>query len=186
LPARVGEQEALFESHSDLAAQGFQRHGAQVVAVDGNASGIRIMESSHQHRHGRFAAAAWPDDRDPFTGGDTQVESAQYRRAFVVTKRTSEKVIWPRNGGSSHRASSVRDGRRQVKELEDALDRSPGLLGNGNDASKLPCWRDELGVENARNVPSVMWWCNTNQPPKAKIATWPTSTGATSMLTMAR
>ena len=141
---RVGEQKAVLEGHADLASQRVQRDRAEVVAVDGHPSRVRVVEARQHGRDGGFAAAAGADDRDPLAGRDAQRQVAQDRCLFVVAERDAVELDLATHGGQLGRVVGVSDLRPEVEKLKDALGAGASLLPDGQHTGELPGRGHEL------------------------------------------
>ena len=142
---RVGEQEAVLEDDTHLAAQRSQRDVAHVVPVDEDRSLGRVVEARDEHRQGRLAAPARADDGHALTRGDVQIDSAEHRVSVAVAEVDVRERDVTGELGEVDRVGCVGDGRRQVEELEDALEPCPSLLADGQDAGELARRRHQLG-----------------------------------------
>ena len=80
---RAAEQERLLGHDPHLRAQRGRRHVAQVVAVDEDAAGGRVVEARDELGQRRLAGAGRADQRDRLAGRHGQVDVAQ-RLALAV------------------------------------------------------------------------------------------------------
>jgi hypothetical protein len=83
----AGEQAGILENHADPAANLCQIEFANVDPSQENASPLDFVQPCQQPGDGRLAAAAFPDDCDPFPPLDSEVETAQNVVAGLIGKR---------------------------------------------------------------------------------------------------
>ena len=139
----VGEQEALLEGRTHLAAERVQGHPAYVVTVDQHLSLVGIQEPVHQPGHGGLAGATRPDERDAFPGTDVEVEPVE-DRPLLVGEADSPQLDLAAHLGQLDGVGLVGDLGPQVEQLEDPLDARACLLTDRQDAGQLAGGSDEL------------------------------------------
>ncbi len=143
-PDSGGEQEALLEHHSDLAPQRGQRDGPEVMPVDRDPAGHRVVEAGDQHRDRGRAAAARADEGDPLPRAHPQVDAAQHLLAVAVPEVDVLEGDVAAQARQLDRVRRARQGRAQVQQLEDALQPRPGLLPDGEQPGQLAGGRQQL------------------------------------------
>ena len=141
---RLREQEALLERDPDMAAQRGQRHVDDVVAVDPDRAGLRVVEAGEQHQRRRLAAAAGTDERDPLAGGDLEREAVEHRLAVVVPEAHVVERDRAAHVGEGACPRTIGDRGLEVEQLEDPLDARARLLRDGDDVGQALGGGDEL------------------------------------------
>ena len=135
---RVGEQERVFEHHADVVSQRVELHVAHVDAVDGDATGVHVVEAGQHQRDGRLARARAADERDRLPGGHREIEVAEHRIGRRVAERhVLELHLAPRHCELERVGRVLHDGGR-VEQVVDALGAGPGELADGEDGGQLP------------------------------------------------
>ncbi len=136
---RVAEEKRLLRHHRDLGAQRGLGEVADVVAVERDAAAADVVEARHQIDQGRLARSAHAHERHHLAAPDVQRDVAQGElgRAGIAER----DVLEPQRLAEAEQGvgvGPVGDGRRQVEDLEHALDRRGRLLDGVHDARELP------------------------------------------------
>ena len=83
-PHAVGEEEALFEHDTDLAAQRRDCDVADVVPVDAQSARAHLVKARHHIGHSRLAASARAYESHGLAGRDAKLETTEHRRSVAV------------------------------------------------------------------------------------------------------
>ena len=84
------QQRRVLGHHRDRTAQGVLRHPADVLTVDLDAAALHVVKAQQQVDQGRLARAGAPDQTDPLTGPDFQLDAVQAtcnRTTLVLMRR---------------------------------------------------------------------------------------------------
>ena len=122
------EQERILQHRRDISAQALQRDAVDVLPVDQDMTGVRLVEAGDQLGEGRLADAGWTYEREHLTRLAVEGNVLQYRDVLIVgeTDVIEDQValhILQIDG-----AQLVCDLLRRVEDRHDALRAGKGLL----------------------------------------------------------
>ena len=81
------EQRDVLRHHGDRVAQAFLRHPRDVLAVDGDAALLDVVEALQQHEQRGLAAAGLADQSDPLAGLQAQAEAFEHLQPARILER---------------------------------------------------------------------------------------------------
>ena len=74
---RAIKEHGVLRHDADLAAQGIELHLIDVIAIDEDAAGARVIETRQHLGEGALAGTTGADDGDEFTPGNGEVDALQ-------------------------------------------------------------------------------------------------------------
>ena len=84
---RAMEQRDVLRHHRDRLAQALLRDARNVLAVDGDAAVLHVVEPLQQHEQAGFAAAGLTDQPDPLPRLNTKAEFVEHLQAAGIAER---------------------------------------------------------------------------------------------------
>src|SRR5207237_555511 len=114
------EEDGLLDHHAYLAAEGVQRHLAQVVAVGGDRAAGHVVMAREEVDHGGLAGSGLADERDHLAGFDLEIDSLDDGLAGLVLEPDVVVADGALDRRQAFRAGAVLDVRFRVEGVEDA------------------------------------------------------------------
>ena len=154
---RSGEQKGVLLNHPHGAAQRFQRHIADILAIQRDAAAAGVVITRQQMGDGRFAAAGRADDAERLAPRHAKRHAVQHRRrAFAGIGEGNVVKFNPAiRKVQGRRPRPVADGRLAVKHGEQPRAAGRGACDRVDDHAKLPHrqlqYRDE-GQEDGQRT----------------------------------
>ena len=121
---RVVEQHRILRHDADRTPQAGLGHLADVLAIDGDATGVDVVEAEQQPRQGALACPARADDRHLLARRNFETQLLQDRPGFVI----SETDIFEADGCALHQQFG---GTRQIGDFALALEQAEHLVEVG-------------------------------------------------------
>ncbi len=128
------EQDGFLRDERDVVAQRLQRDMRDVLAVDGDAAGVAIVEAQEDIEDRALAGAGGTDQRDLLPGGNVDGDILEGRRVGMIGEADIVEADRRSGDGERLRVGRVHDLRVLVDDGEDAVGRSNAL---GKDCPEL-------------------------------------------------
>ena len=120
---RAVEQEALLRHDRDLLSQRLDRHRAQVVPVDQDATALRVVEPGQQLDDRRLAGPRMANEGHRLAGEHVELESVDDGTLGVVAKAHILEFDGSRQGGQRQRVGGIDEGGGVVHHVKDFVER---------------------------------------------------------------